>query len=240
MVNWQGVRDMIYKVHPNSPGGSPTNPLGLRFIDKSNLSNWWAELYAGLVQGNANDTGTPALIANDHFIVRRDSYFRGPAAFFEGGLTLYGNGPDAVQLPDGAEPWKTGWLVGWGPRVGTPFIYLAWGGNRNSYGLGGNHNAETLLITTNNYGLNSPGIDSYYDFANIECYHVIGRGDVQAHRDLFCYRNAFINALRKQNAAWNHIFIWDSLVPPADGTVGKPAEVNLGTPTQKWVMYQNG
>ena len=65
-------------------------------------------------------------------------------------------------------PPNNSYNIGWGPRVGTPFIWLAGGGDGESgMGHGGNPDAETLLIVTNRKPLNPSDapLDTLHDIA---------------------------------------------------------------------------
>jgi hypothetical protein len=116
---------------------APSPGLGLRFAENNGD---WTDMYP-----IKTDEGV-GIAVNHHFFVRKDFATRGFLNTYEGAICLHGNGPNA----GGPNNPNDRWNIGWGPRRGTPFIWLAEGGDRRLNIMGGNSGAETLLIVTNN------------------------------------------------------------------------------------------
>jgi hypothetical protein len=176
-------------------GTDANNAVGLRFKDHN--TGKWTDVFGSLLFSNPSDSDPrPGFAVNDHLYVRRDFFVRGQVNSMEGAIMLYGNGYNAVNSssPD--------WWIGWGPRIGTPFIHLAQGGaHMPSYGLGGNPAAETLLIVTNSGGPNNSNsnIDSAYSYGDIECRDVVAHG--------------FLNTAHLRTLWGYSIYVYNNLIP---------------------------
>ena len=157
-------------------GGNAINAVGLRL--KDNVTNKWTDVFGSLLYTDQSDTDPrPGFAVNDHLYVRRDFFARGQLNSMEGAIMLYGNGYDSANSS------RPDWWIGWGPRVGTPFIYLAQGGaHKPAYWLGGNPAAETLLITTNAGGTGSisTNLSSAYSYGDIELRNLKSHGTINA------------------------------------------------------------
>jgi hypothetical protein len=109
-------------------------------------------------------SGGVGIAVNHHFYIRKSFAVKGALKSYEGIIWLHGNG-------------STDENIGWGPRPGTPFIWLAEGGNyRPNEDIGGNLAASTLIIATNKKtGSTYLNIDPDYSYGHLEC------GNVESH-----------------------------------------------------------
>ena len=208
---------------------------GITFFDP--LGNH-AELYAmvrgtyernndGSIKHDANGNpiiataGTTGICVNQHLWVRKDMCVRGMIDSTEGIFVAH-SGPRNI---------------GWGPYgkydsvnnpnpKRTPMLLIA------DDEMPGNPSPDTWEVR-------KMKLDGTWPWVNFEANDlisnndVIGRRDILAHRDLFCYRNVYLNAVRKQHTAWDNIFVWDTIAPPAEAQANG-REVNLGTPQCPW------
>ena len=214
-LDWS-VKNWIYSYDNYVPRGLPpgakrSDNIGLRFVDKNYPGGWYTNVYGAVLRDPLGglEYSSPAFCVSDHLFVRRDFYIRGKMTSLEGAIVLHGNGPNAQpQQPlnpapnEPVTPPSDRWHIGWGPRVGTPFILLAQGGD-DKYGIGGNPDAETLLIVTNNDPDNPPpegnilgsniGKDLHrYKWGHLECGNIAIHGTnniIQAGQSRTNYQN---------------------------------------------------
>jgi len=236
MRNWpvfeglDGMRTWMYT--PDSDMPNPThpyanlyrwqnNPAGLRFVDNG-ATSWWTDIFGAVIRGDANSSGTPVFAVNDHLFVRRDFYARGKLCSYEGNIVLRGNKAGAVRG-------DSGWNVGWGPRVGTPFIWLAEGG------YAGNPDAETLLIVTNGNS-NIPPLtdmtDKGYQWGHVEAGKFTSHDIVHTNAIGPLIPRQYLNDPVALQTYLNTTKIesYTSIFPHPNGKTVK----NLGDPTQQW------
>jgi hypothetical protein len=214
-LDWS-IKDWIYSYDNYVPRGLPpgakrSDNIGLRFVDKNYPGGWYTNVYGAVLRDPLGglEYSSPAFCVSDHLFVRRDFYIRGKMTSLEGIIVLHGNGPNAQpQQPlnpapnEPVTPPSDRWHIGWGPRVGTPFILLAQGGD-DKYGIGGNPDAETLLIVTNNDPANPApegnipgstiGKDLHrYKWGHLECGNIAIHGTnniIQAGQSRTNYQN---------------------------------------------------
>jgi hypothetical protein len=191
--------------------GALTPGLGLRFSETNGH-------FIDLFPFKYKQDNSPGIAVNLHLIVRKDFAVRGFLKSYEGNIILHGNGPGAVYGNDK-------WNIGWGPRTGTPFIWLAEGGDPKGDGIiGGNPAAETLLIVTNNTNPQNvppeipgtPGQDAgAYKWGHLEA------GDIISHR--------FLKTSHLERAAdFGFIALYNDLEPTSSnihlGSIARPFE----------------
>jgi len=214
-----------YENYPRGlpPGADEAKNIGLRFIDKNVSGGWFSNVFGAVIRRDPFDPnairggGAPAFCVSDHLLVRRDFYTRGKMTSLEGIIVLHSNGPGAIPPNDKLGiPGSDNWHIGWGPRnttvngvaQGSPFIWLAQGGDGPSKIIGydanndpiyswpyknpynpeeeyelyknWNRNASTLILAvTKEVPNESANLDKYWDFGHFEAEDIISHGDVQ-------------------------------------------------------------
>jgi hypothetical protein len=178
---------------PKPPGADGTTNIGVKLQNNNPIGaggGWWNHLHNIAIFGSASTgslSGSPALGVTKHFFIRGDFVVRGPLNSHEGIIVLHGNGVNRVgnlNLPATPRDFKTGWHIGWGPRTGTPFIWLAEGGDYTN-GQGGNSAAGTLLIVTNRATINENNPAKLPTFtSNAYQWGHLEAGNITAHENL--------------------------------------------------------
>jgi len=249
IYSWS-VRDWLYggdKINGVAtllpPGANVTPNIGLRLANNKPSAidgNWWNNLHNIVVHGDANmnnPEGSPALGVTKQFFIRGDFVARGPLNSHEGIIVLHGNGINQNNMqPATPGNYKTGWHIGWGPRVGTPFVFLAEGGDF-VHGQGGNPDAETLLIVTNRDPPNPqtdaplPTLKSNaYKWGHFECGKITSHDIIHTNEIGPCVNN--INPppnYVKPNKIQSYVTIAPHPIKPDWVTTR-----DLGTPQQEW------
>ena len=264
-LSWS-IHDWIYWYsHYNSPfaakhrrlppGAVEDDNIGLR-LKEDRQGGWWTNIVGGrIIQDPANDpNGTPAVLMRNHLIVGRDLDARGMIKSYEGIIVLLGNSygakppsdPEQVWDPDQGKyvtvyrtPPNNAYNIGWGPRVGTPFIWLAGGGDDTGYGQGGNTAAGTLLIVTNRVppSPSAPPLytleDNKYKWGGLECGEFTAWTSAISKGDFIC--NGFVKTSHIQtdaNTGNNVVAIHSSLYPY--DLSAQPTGLDLGSSTELW------